>query len=109
LLDLMYTPGWTAVHGDSSQLLGDPAMTPDAIRRHLRVSAGHDAHDFLSKISAPTLVLHGSDDHMAPTENARVIADRIPDARTCITPGGRHGFFDEFSSTVTPDVLDFLG
>jgi 3-oxoadipate enol-lactonase len=108
LLDLMYTPGWAAVHGDSSLLLGDSTMTPDAIRQHLRVSAGHDAYAALSRIAAPTLVLHGSDDLMAPVENARLIADRIPDARVRITPGGRHGFFDEFSSTVTAEVLAFL-
>jgi pimeloyl-ACP methyl ester carboxylesterase len=53
-------------------------------------------------------VLHGSDDRMAPVENAELIADRIPGARLQITPAGRHGFFDEFSATVTPQVLAFF-
>ena len=40
-------------------------------------------------------MLHGSDDLMAPVENADLIASRIPHAQIRITPGGRHGFFDE--------------
>jgi 3-oxoadipate enol-lactonase len=108
LLDLMYTPAWAAAHGDSSTLLGDPTMTPEAARQHLRVSGRHDAWAALPAISAPTLVLHGSDDLMTPAGNADLLADRIPDARARVTPGGRHGFFDEFASTVTPEVLAFL-
>jgi pimeloyl-ACP methyl ester carboxylesterase len=100
----MYTPRWRG----TSNLLGDPNLTPDAARRHLRVSAGHDAYDALPRIEVPTLVLHGSDDRMAPVENARLIADRIAGARVSITPGGRHGFFDEFAERVNRDVLGFL-
>jgi 3-oxoadipate enol-lactonase len=103
LLELFYTDGRT-----ESNLLGAPGLTPLAARRHLRVSASHDAWDDLPSIAAPTLVLHGDQDRMAPVENARLLAHRIPDARLHITPGGRHGFFDEFASTVTPDVLAFL-
>jgi len=28
--------------------------------------------------------------------------------KVSITDGGRHGFFDEFSATVSPEVLEFL-
>jgi pimeloyl-ACP methyl ester carboxylesterase len=105
LLELMYTPAWSG----ESNLLGDPTMTADASRRHLRVSAGHDAWDGLPRIAVPTLVLHGSDDRMAPVENATLIADRIPGARVRITSGGRHGFFDEFAESVSREVLAFLG
>ena len=66
------------------------------------------AWDGLPQIAVPTLVLHGDEDRMAPVENARLLADRIPGARVRLTPGGRHGFFDEFAGTVTPAVLDFL-
>jgi pimeloyl-ACP methyl ester carboxylesterase len=53
-------------------------------------------------------VLHGDQDRMAPVENARLLAHRIPDARLRLTVGGRHGFFDEFAAQVTPEVLAFL-
>lgn len=105
LLDLMYTPSW---NGPESTLLGDPRMSAAASRAHLRVSGRHDAWDALPSLSVPTLVLHGSDDRMAPVENARLLGERVPEAVVQITDGGRHGFFDEFASTVTPAVLAFL-
>jgi pimeloyl-ACP methyl ester carboxylesterase len=108
LLNLMYTPAWAAQHGPASTLLGDATMTSEAARRHLRMSARHDASALLASITAPTLVLHGSDDLMTPAANAVLMADAIPTARHIVTQGGRHGFFEEFSATVTPQVLQFL-
>lgn len=105
LLGLMYTDDWV---GPRSNLLGDPTMTPDATRRHLRVSNRHDAWDLLPRITAPTLVLHGTDDEMVPVSNADLIASRVPDARVWTRTGGRHGFFDEFGDEVSPLVEEFL-
>lgn len=107
LLSLMYTDERLA-RSTWSHLLGDPHMTPDATRRHLRVSNRHDAWDLLPDISAPTLVLHGNDDEMVPASNAELIAGRIPDATVWTRPGGRHGFFDEFADEVSPRVSRFL-
>jgi 3-oxoadipate enol-lactonase len=108
LLQLMYTPTWAAQHGRSSTLLGDSTMTSEAARRHLHLSARHDASALLASITALTLVLHGSDDLMTPATNAAVVAEAIPAARRVLIQGGRHGFFEEFSATVTPQVLQFL-
>jgi pimeloyl-ACP methyl ester carboxylesterase len=108
LLDLMYTPEYAKRHGDASTLLGDPSMSSAASLRHLRVSARHDAYDRLPEIDVPVLVLHGSDDRMAPVENAHLIAAQLPHAEIHITERGRHGFFDEFAQTVTPRVTTFL-
>lgn len=107
LLSLMYTDA-RLVHSTRSNLLGDPAMTADATRRHLRVSGRHDAWDQLSGVSAPTLVLHGTDDEMVPCSNSALIAARIPGAELRHHPGGRHGFFDEFADEVSPRVARFL-
>ncbi len=104
VLALFYTAAWTG----KSRLLGDPTMTPEAARAHLRASAGHDASQRLAEITAPTLVLHGSEDLMVPTDNAPLIASRLPDATLHLHEGGRHGFFDEFADEVTPRVLAFL-
>lgn len=107
MIDLFYTPAWARTH-TSSTLFGDDSMTPKAAQLHLRVSAKHDASGRLSDIVAPTLVLHGSDDLLAPAKNAATIAARIPHCSVEITPGGRHGFFDEFSDVATPRVVAFL-
>jgi 3-oxoadipate enol-lactonase len=107
LLSLMYTDARLA-RDTSSHLLGDPTMTPDATRRHLRVSNRHDAWDLLPEIEAATLVLHGTDDEMVPVANSELIGGRIPDATVWHLDGGRHGFFDEFADEVSPLVRDFL-
>lgn len=39
------------------------------------------AYGRLPRIQAPTLVVHGDQDRMVPTENGRVLASRIPGAR----------------------------
>jgi pimeloyl-ACP methyl ester carboxylesterase len=108
LLDLMYTPAYAAEHGAASRLLGAPGLGDEARRGHLRVSARHDAWDLLPSISAPTLVLHGSDDRMAPVANAGLLAGRIPGAELHVYDGMRHGFFDELRDEVGARVLAFL-
>ncbi|NSC22555.1 alpha/beta fold hydrolase [Streptomyces albus subsp. chlorinus] len=108
LLDLMYTPAHTARHPGPFHTLGDPSMPGHARRRHLRASAAHDAWDALPGISAPTLVVHGSDDRFNPTANAPLLAGRIPGARLHLVPGGRHAYFEEFADQATPLVRDFL-
>lgn len=104
LLQLMYRPAWAAQHGRVPTLLGDSTMTSEAARRHLHISAQHDASALLANITAPTLVLHGSDDLMTPAANAVLVADAILTARHIVTQDGRHGFFEELSATGTPQV-----
>lgn len=41
-----------------------------AKRLHFTASREHDAWDYLADITAPTLVIHGSDDELTPAENA---------------------------------------
>lgn len=107
LRDLFYTDAWPH-RPEDSHLFGDRTMTPQEARAHLKVSADHDAWARLPEITAPTLVLHGTDDRMVPTANAPLIADRVPGSVLELHEGGRHGFFEEFADTVTPLVLDFL-
>ncbi|WP_318199360.1 alpha/beta fold hydrolase [Streptomyces sp. SCL15-4] len=108
LLQLMYTPAWLADNPGPFHTLGDPAMTPHARRGHLFASDRHDAWDALPRVQAPTLVLHGSDDRLNPTANASLLAARIPGARSHVIPGARHAYFEEFRTTASPLVLDFL-
>jgi pimeloyl-ACP methyl ester carboxylesterase len=83
-------------------------MTAAERRAHLRASDAHDAWDALPSITAPTLVLHGSDDEMTPAANAALLASRIPGAHLYVLERGRHGFFDEFADAITPRVCAFL-
>lgn len=108
LLELMYTPEWLATHPGPYHTIGDHGMPAHARRRHLTASARHDSWDALPRITAPTLVVHGTDDIFNPTANAPLLADRIPDARLHLIPGARHAYFEEFRTVASPLVLDFL-
>ncbi|MFR9728866.1 alpha/beta fold hydrolase [Saccharopolyspora sp. MS10] len=107
LFELMYSAAWSGVP-ERSPVLGDPTMTPAATRLHLRASARHDAWERLPDITAPTLVLHGSDDLLAPVVNAELLAGRIPDATATIFPGARHAYFDELRPEASELVVRFL-
>ena len=104
LIDLMYTPAYRGQYNT----LGDPKMPPYARKRHLFASGEHDAWDVLPSITAPTLVVHGTEDIFNPTANAPLITERIPGARMHLIEGARHGYFEEFRETATPLVMDFL-
>jgi 3-oxoadipate enol-lactonase len=108
LLELMYTPTWLAANPGPHPVLGDPDMPAYAKGRHLVASNRHDAWDGLPKITAPTLILHGTDDIFSPVDNAQLLADRIPGARAELVQGARHAYFHEFQAVASPLVLDFL-
>ncbi|MEU6665931.1 alpha/beta fold hydrolase [Streptomyces sp. NPDC046727] len=108
LIDLMYSPGWRTTHPGPYQTLGDPDMPPHARRGHLLASNRHDAWDALPKVTAPTLILHGDQDRMAPPANLSLLADRIPDARTHLFPGARHAYFEECRAEASALVSAFL-
>jgi pimeloyl-ACP methyl ester carboxylesterase len=57
-----------------------PTPVP-VIMLQMQAIAAHDTLDRLSEISAPTLVIHGTQDEMLPHSNAVLIASRIPNAR----------------------------
>ena len=105
---LMYHPRFLAsalAHGDLYQ----PARVPPHVQaQQLAASRAHDAWDELPAVTAPTLVLHGTDDDLNPTANAALLAGRVPGARLHLVEGGRHGFYDEFRDETTTAVLEHL-
>jgi hypothetical protein len=62
----------------------------------------------LPEITAPTLVVHGTDDVFNPAANAALLANRIPGARLHLISGERHAYFEEFRSEASPLVIEFL-
>jgi pimeloyl-ACP methyl ester carboxylesterase len=108
LLELMYSPAWLATHPGPYDTIGDPRMPPYARRRHLAASAEHDSWAVLPHITAPTLVVHGTDDVFNPTANAPLLTERIPNARMHLIEGARHAYFEEYRAIASPLVVDFL-
>jgi 3-oxoadipate enol-lactonase len=82
-------------------------MAPFALRRRMEALARHDTADRLGSVTVPTMVLTGSEDRLVPPGNARMIAERIPNAIFKELPGG-HGFFIEHPESINPLVIQFV-
>ncbi|HEY0484603.1 MAG TPA: alpha/beta fold hydrolase [Kofleriaceae bacterium] len=83
-------------------------VPPHARQLHYLASEGHDVWDQLPKITAPTLVIHGSDDEMNVAANAPLLAERIPGAELHIIPGARHVYFWDHGDEANRVVGAFL-
>jgi 3-oxoadipate enol-lactonase len=74
------------------------------------ILAMDDDHRFdLAAVTAPTLVLVGSQDVLTPQADAEELAELIPHAELAVIRGASHGFMVEHARTFNRTVLDFLG
>lgn len=69
---------------------------------------GKGVADRLGEISTPTLVASGDSDVLAPVENARYIAEQIPDATLKVYPDSGHAFLFQLHEEFAADVNEFL-
>jgi class 3 adenylate cyclase len=67
-----------------------------------------DVRDILPSIRVPTLVLHRVGDLIAPVEGARLMAERIPDARLVEFEGNDHVPFTGDFNPVLDEMEEFL-
>jgi pimeloyl-ACP methyl ester carboxylesterase len=81
---------------------------PEVIDQQVAAVQGFDAYDRLPSIKRPTLIIHGDADVLVPTENARVLHERIPRSTLEIIPGGAHMFFWEQPKLTAKLVSEFL-
>jgi len=71
-----------------------------------RIDAGPPWRERLGRITAPTLVVHGTDDPMFPLEHGRALADEIPGAELLPVEGMGHEYFPPASwDLVVPAIL----
>lgn len=71
------------------------AVALEVIMAQMQACAAHDTNARLGGLSAPTLVVHGTEDQMLPVDNGRLIASLIPGARLEVMEGVGHLFFWE--------------
>jgi 3-oxoadipate enol-lactonase len=76
-------------------LFGRHRASAQGVWAHWWASVYHDTVSRLHRIQAPTLVMHGECDAMAPISNARLLTERIPDAELAIVPGAGHAYLLE--------------
>jgi pimeloyl-ACP methyl ester carboxylesterase len=67
-----------------------------------------DVRDQLGKINAPTLVIAGTGDKMAPPKFGRYLAEQIPQATLHMVENGKHMMMLEQAGEVTAVISQFL-
>lgn len=81
-----------ATFNETAQKL--PVPIP-VIMGQMQAIGGHDTLTRLSDVTAPTLVIHGTEDAMIPVQNGHLIADHVPGAKLEIFDGVGHLFWIE--------------
>jgi pimeloyl-ACP methyl ester carboxylesterase len=111
-LPLLYSEAFIARHRDAliqrSLWEAELRSPPDAFGRQVQAAIRHDTSDRLPDIRCPTLVITGSDDKVVPTDNSRILAERIPGAELAVLPGAGHGYLVEKAAESNAIVLEFL-
>jgi pimeloyl-ACP methyl ester carboxylesterase/class 3 adenylate cyclase len=82
--------------------------SPSAAVAWLQMAAGMDIRAALPAISAPTLVVHRSDDRIIPVENGRYVAKQIPNAKYVEQPGQDHLWWFGNQEAFLDEIEEFL-
>jgi len=75
---------------------------------YLGIGARRDYRSYLSKISAPTLVIHGENDPVQNAPTTKMYADLIKHSTFVILPGVGHFSFNEAPDKFSAVVKEFL-
>ena len=105
----MYTDGYYRKNGWLTKITGK-YMMPKSYERFIRMGfacLAHNAADGLGKISAPTLVIGGTEDRTVGPEGSLEIAKAIPGAELIMYEGLRHAVYDE-APDFNSKVIEFL-
>lgn len=98
--------------GEIKKIVGWRLANPQPLyaRRHQwNAVARADLEEDTKKITAPTLIMTGTNDRVVPAENSRKIAQMIAGSRLVEFPGQGHLFFIEKAGEFNQEVLTFLG
>lgn len=79
-----------------------------AFKRQRGAIRGFHREDRLGTITAPTLIVHGDSDRIAPVANARVLGELIPGAKVVILEESGHACSFDQRDRFNQAVLEFL-
>ena len=85
-----------------------PTNFGDAFRKSCRACISHDATDILDKIKAPTLIMAGDRDILAPPRLSRQLSKKIKNSRLRIIKGGGHVPWLDNPEACIKQLLNFL-
>lgn len=97
---LFFDAEWVRNNPQATHTFFNSKASAWAKARHFKVSREHDAWNDLSSIQAPTLMLHGTEDALAPLPNALLLREHIRGSVLVRVPGAGHGLHLDHPETV---------
>lgn len=91
IMPWLFSEAWLADQSRAQSLMDAMAALPAAqtaadFERQLDAMVAFDARDWLPQIQTPALVIAGAEDLLAPAEDARALAERLPRAQFAVLP-----------------------
>ncbi len=87
---------------------GEFTKPENFMRQMHAIISWQGSFDRLEQINAPTLVLHGKTDQLIPSENSKIIADQIQNAKLVELENSSHIFTTDQTEKSAEAILDFL-
>jgi len=114
MMSLFLTPEFKSSHPDQTAQLKEVMLLETMERRmvaflnQLGAAMIHNTQEEVKQIAAPTLLVCGDKDPMAPVANSRFLAEQIPDSTLIELPGGYHAFWVERYEEACRIIKEFL-
>ncbi len=97
---LFFDAEWVRNNPDATHTFFSSRASAWAKARHFRASREHDAWSELGGITAPTLILHGTEDRLTPLPNALLLRQHIARSVLVRVPGAGHGLHLDHPETI---------
>lgn len=82
---------------------------PENFMRQLQaIMTWQGTYPRLTQINVPTLILHGENDQLIPSENGKILAREIPNAKYVELENSSHIFITDQTEKSIETILDFL-
>jgi pimeloyl-ACP methyl ester carboxylesterase len=108
----VYSPGFPDRHphhvAEDLRIGAAQPKHPQGGRRQWEAMQGFDSFERLPWLLIPTLVVHGTEDQTISSENAELLARRIPGAELVLLAGAGHLYHSEQAEAADAAVLDFV-
>ncbi|MGA8206800.1 MAG: alpha/beta hydrolase [Candidatus Dormiibacterota bacterium] len=109
---VLYEPAWSAAHpeviDDAVEWRSRHPVPPGVFQAQWQAIRHHDVGPGLGRITAPTLILHGTADVVMPPANGEVLASLIKGADLVWLEGRGHMFFQEDAELTGRLILNRL-
>lgn len=83
-------------------------VSQESYNAQLQGVLAFESYSRLSRISLPTLVIHGESDRLVPPENGKVIAEKIAGAKLILLTHASHIFTTDQTEAAHRAILEFL-